>query len=82
MLLAVDVGNTQTHFGTLRGDELVEHWRFATVRQSTADELGSALRSLLELDPALTLPDGARLADALEALEPGQDVRRTGARLL
>jgi type III pantothenate kinase len=49
MLLVVDVGNTQTHFGTFRGDELVEHWRFATVRSSTADELGSALGSLLEL---------------------------------
>ena len=49
MLLVVDVGNTQTHFGTWRGDELVEHWRFATVRESTADELGAALRSLLEL---------------------------------
>jgi type III pantothenate kinase len=49
MLLAVDVGNTQTHFGTFREDELVEHWRFATVRVSTADELGAALRNLLEL---------------------------------
>ena len=49
MLLVVDVGNTQTHFGTFREDELVEHWRFATVRDSTADELGAALRNLLEL---------------------------------
>lgn len=49
MLLVVDVGNTQTHFGTFRGDELIEHWRFATVRDSTADELGAALRNLLEL---------------------------------
>jgi type III pantothenate kinase len=49
MLLAVDVGNTQTHFGTFDGHELVEHWRFATVRQSTADELGAALRNLLTL---------------------------------
>ena len=49
MLLAVDVGNTQTHFGTFRGRELVEHWRFATVRQSTADQLGAALRNLLGL---------------------------------
>ena len=49
MLLVVDVGNTQTHFGTFRGDELVEHWRFATVRESTADELGAALRNLLAL---------------------------------
>jgi type III pantothenate kinase len=49
MLLAVDVGNTQTHFGTFDGHELGEHWRFATVRQSTADELGAALRNLLTL---------------------------------
>jgi type III pantothenate kinase len=49
MLLVVDVGNTQTHFGTYRGDELVEHWRFATVRTSTADEIGAALRNLVEL---------------------------------
>jgi type III pantothenate kinase len=49
MLLVVDVGNTQTHFGTYRGDDLVEHWRFATVRTSTADELGAAMRNLLEL---------------------------------
>ena len=49
MLLVVDVGNTQTHFGTFRGEELVEHWRFATVRESTSDELGAALRNLLDL---------------------------------
>jgi type III pantothenate kinase len=49
MLLVVDVGNTQTHFGAFDGDQLLEHWRFATVRQSTADELGAALRNLLEL---------------------------------
>jgi type III pantothenate kinase len=49
MLLVVDVGNTQTHFGTFRGEELLEHWRFATVRQSTADQLGAALSNLLEL---------------------------------
>ena len=49
MLLVVDVGNTQTHFGTFDGATLVEHWRFATVRESTADELGAVLRNLLEL---------------------------------
>ena len=49
MLLVVDVGNTQTHFGTFQGEELLEHWRFATVRESTADQLGAALRNLLEL---------------------------------
>src|SRR5919199_655551 len=49
MLLVVDVGNTQTHLGTFDGMELIEHWRFATVRTSTADELGAALRNLLAL---------------------------------
>jgi type III pantothenate kinase len=51
MLLVVDVGNTQTHFGVFpRGSEEVsEHWRFATVRESTSDELGAALSNLLAL---------------------------------
>ncbi len=49
MLLVVDAGNTQTHIGTFEGTELQQHWRFATVRESTADELGAALRNLLLL---------------------------------
>ena len=49
MVLVVDVGNTQTHFGTLEDGELAHHWRYATVRTSTADELGAALRNLLSL---------------------------------
>jgi len=51
MLLVVDVGNTQTHFGLFpEGSVTVaEHWRFATVRESTSDELGSRLSNLLEL---------------------------------
>ncbi len=51
MLLVVDVGNTQTHFGVFaRGSASVaEHWRFATVRESTSDELGAALANLLGL---------------------------------
>src|ERR1700735_3106268 len=49
MLLVVDVGNTQTHFGLWDDHELQEHWRFATVRDSTSDELGAALSNLLAL---------------------------------
>ena len=51
MLLAVDVGNTQTHFGIFGADDarVAEHWRFATVRHSTGDELGAALSNLLAL---------------------------------
>jgi type III pantothenate kinase len=51
MLLVVDVGNTQTHFGVFPegSEKIAEHWRFATVRQSTGDELGAALSNLLAL---------------------------------
>jgi type III pantothenate kinase len=51
MLLVVDVGNTQTHFGVFAdgAEEIAEHWRFATVRESTRDELGAALSNLLAL---------------------------------
>ena len=51
MLLVVDVGNTQTHFGVFRKGTttIAEHWRFATVRESTRDEIGAALSNLLGL---------------------------------
>jgi type III pantothenate kinase len=51
MLLVVDVGNTQTHFGLFREGEntVSQHWRFATVRDSTGDELAAALANLLGL---------------------------------
>jgi 2-amino-4-hydroxy-6-hydroxymethyldihydropteridine diphosphokinase len=37
---------------------------------------------LLELEPELTLPDGAALKDALAELGPGQDVRLAGPPLI
>jgi 2-amino-4-hydroxy-6-hydroxymethyldihydropteridine diphosphokinase len=37
---------------------------------------------LLELEPQLTLPDGLRLADALQRLDAGQAVRRAGPALV
>jgi type III pantothenate kinase len=71
MLLVVDVGNTQTHFGTFRGKELVEHWRFATVRDSTSDQLGAALGNLLELR-GLSFADlsGSIVSSTVPHLEP------------
>ncbi|MFN2469199.1 MAG: type III pantothenate kinase [Gaiellaceae bacterium] len=50
MLLAVDVGNTQTALGLYEGERLAEHWRLATDPRRTGDELGVLLRSLLDLD--------------------------------
>jgi type III pantothenate kinase len=50
VLLAVDVGNTQTHLGMFRDEELVEHWRFKTDRNATGDEIATQLVSLLALN--------------------------------
>jgi type III pantothenate kinase len=50
LLLAVDAGNTQTVFGLFQDGELDEHWRVATERDRTGDELGVLLSGLLDLD--------------------------------
>jgi type III pantothenate kinase len=71
MLLVVDVGNTQTHFGTILDGKLLEHWRFATVRVSTADELGARLRALLELrGVGLADLDASIVSSTVPALAP------------
>jgi type III pantothenate kinase len=49
VLLAVDVGNTQTHLGVFEGTRLVEHWRLATAAEATSDELAALVSSLLRL---------------------------------
>lgn len=50
MLLAVDIGNTQTHIGVFDRRELIHQWRAATEPRRTADEL--ALMFGQFLDPA------------------------------
>jgi type III pantothenate kinase len=64
MLLAVDVGNTQTALCIFRDSELVDHWRLATERSSTADELGVLLAGLLDFDDV----DGICLASTVPVL--------------
>ena len=49
MLLAVDVGNTQTHLGAFDGERLAEHWRFQTRSGATGDELAERIAGLLGL---------------------------------
>ena len=48
MLLAVDVGNTETTLGVFEGDELKADWHIATVISRTVDEHASLLLSLLD----------------------------------
>ena len=49
MLLAVDVGNTQTVLGLFDGERLAEHRRLATERNRTSDELGALLGEMVDL---------------------------------
>jgi type III pantothenate kinase len=69
MLLAIDVGNTQTHLGLFREAGLLESWRFHTARTATADELAAVLSALLGLrDLRLSDVDAAMVACVVPAL--------------
>ncbi len=57
MILALDIGNTQTVVGLYEADRLddcraadglVEHWRLSTVHERTSDEVAVLFRSLLD----------------------------------
>src|SRR5919197_1659960 len=50
MLLAVDVGNTQTVFGLFDDGHLGEQWRIATEARRTGDELAVVLSGFLDLE--------------------------------
>jgi type III pantothenate kinase len=50
MLLAADVGNTQTVYGLYSGDRLADHFRVGTNPTHTADELAVLLRALVDLE--------------------------------
>src|SRR3954454_18317995 len=63
-LLAIDVGNTQTVFGVFEGDELREHWRVATERNRSGDELGALYGNFLDLESV----DGIALASTVPQL--------------
>lgn len=49
MLLAIDVGNTQTVFGLFENRELKASWRASTRREATADELAVKISDLFRL---------------------------------
>src|SRR5437667_12334866 len=50
MLLAIDLGNTNTVFGVYDGERLVRHWRLSTQKDRTVDEFGILLRNLFALE--------------------------------
>src|SRR5467141_920220 len=49
MLLAIDVGNTNTVFGVYDGKQLLDHWRVETNSRRTFDEYGIQVVQFLEL---------------------------------
>ena len=84
MLLAVDVGNTQTVIGLIDGEDLVRHWRISTVHERAADEYRLVLRGLLQDDdPPI---DGAALSSvvpaATTALRPAMEELTAGPMLV
>jgi type III pantothenate kinase len=82
MLLAVDVGNTQTVLGLYEGEELRDHWRIATEAHRSGDELGALLDALL---PGLHRIAGVCLSSTVPALVRSYEdfvARFTSARLL
>ena len=47
MILVVDVGNTNIVLGVYEGKNLLNHWRMATDRDKTSDEIGMFVLSLM-----------------------------------
>ncbi len=69
MLLAIDVGNTQTVIGVYARCDLAHMWRLTTVKTHTADELRLRVLPLLDAaDVSITEIDGAALASVVPAL--------------
>ena len=57
MLLTIDIGNTHMVLGVFDGDQIIDHWRMATVPDRTADELAVVLHGLLARSKALSERD-------------------------
>ena len=64
MLLAVDVGNTQTVLGLFDGERLAENRRLASVASRTSDELGALIGEMFDLETV----DGICLSSTVPAL--------------
>ncbi len=68
MLLAIDMGNTQTAIGLFAGRDLAHGWRIATERQRTADQYRLLFRGLFDLDAvALDVVDGVIISSVVPA---------------
>jgi type III pantothenate kinase len=59
MLLAIDVGNTNTMLGVYRAEKLMRHWRIQTEAERTVDEYGVLLQGLFGASAIDLAIDGA-----------------------
>lgn len=70
MLLAIDMGNTQTALGLFNGGELVESWRMPTDRSFTQDELHVRLLGYFRMrELALSVVDAMAFAGVVPQLQ-------------
>src|SRR3954470_18115342 len=71
MLLAVDVGNTQTHIGVFDGEDLRRDWRVGTIPSAAARGIPAAVSPLLALDElSFGSLDGAIVSTVVPQLGP------------
>jgi type III pantothenate kinase len=71
MLLAIDVGNTNSKFVVFDGDKIIAQWRLRTEAKRTADEYAAWLTQLMHLqgfDPKSI--SGAILASVVPSVNP------------
>jgi type III pantothenate kinase len=74
MILAVDVGNTETMLGLFENYEPADSWRLATERHRTGDEIALQLRALLAARPEGTaLPERVVVASVVPELDRAWD---------
>ncbi|MEJ2482638.1 MAG: type III pantothenate kinase [Gemmatimonadota bacterium] len=74
MILAVDIGNTETLLGLFDGDEVRDSWRLSTERQRTGDELYLQIGALLGARTGgAEVPERIVIASVVPALDRAWD---------
>lgn len=74
MLLAIDIGNTNTVMGIYDGDELIHNWRLETKKERTGDEWGVYLRELLQsVKMEIDQIDGAIISSVVPQMQRAID---------
>ena len=72
MILAIDVGNTQSVLGLFKDQELIGEWRVSTQPHRTADEMGTLVHSLFRhralFEEGLKVIEGAILSSVVPSI--------------